>query len=104
MNRRRERERRDWWHEAATLTRWGGMAASLCLLAMAFVHLRNQQVLAGRRIRDHEERIEELRREIEDRQIAILRLEERSALRARAGEGMVEVAPFSQECIVLTVR
>jgi len=102
MRRRRERERRDWRHEAATLTRWSGLAAVLCVLAMAFVHLRNQQVLTGRRILEHEQRIASLQRRIEDREIAVLRLEERSSLGERAGAGWIEVVPFSPDCIVLT--
>jgi hypothetical protein len=66
------------------------------------VHLRNQQVLAGRQIQQYEERIDALNRRIEDREIAILRLEERSTLRARAGSGLVEVGPIGPDCIVLT--
>ena len=97
----RRRDRADWWKEAATLARWGALAAAVCLIAMAFVHLRNQQVLTGQRIRDHEARIAGLRRRIEEHEIAILRLRERSALRQRIGPGFVDVVPFGPECVTV---
>jgi len=101
MSRRRGQGQRNWWREAATLTRWGGMASAVCLLAMAFVHLRNQQVLAGRRIREHEARIEHLKGRIDDKEVAILRLQERSFLRSQVGTDFVDVIPFSSECVIL---
>jgi len=97
----RRRDRADWWKEAATLARWGALAAAVCLIAMAFVHLRNQQVLTGQRIRDHEERVASLRRRIEAHEIAILRLQERSALRERIGAGLVDVVPFGPGVITV---
>jgi hypothetical protein len=77
------------------------MASAVCLLAMAFVHLRNQQVLAGRRIREREARIEHLKGRIDDKEVAILRLQERSFLRSQVGTDFVDVIPFSSECVIL---
>jgi len=87
------RERRiDWEAEVRALGRWATVAASVCLIAAAFVQVRNRQVLAGQAIRDAEERIERLRRRAEWHEIEILRLRERSGLREWiAGAGLEPV-------------
>ncbi len=102
---RRRLERQEWWRVATTLGRWAGIGSAVCLIAMALVYVRNQQVLAGQRIRDREQRIAALRQEIEGHEIAILRLQERSALRQRldaiAGpDAFVEINPAQGDFVL----